>query len=45
MQLMGGYGFIKEFPVQQYFRDCRAHPIIEGTNEIMRLIISKDIFK
>ncbi|XP_003747002.1 isobutyryl-CoA dehydrogenase, mitochondrial [Galendromus occidentalis] len=45
MQLMGGYGFINEFPVQQYFRDCRAHPIIEGTNEIMRLIISRDILK
>ena len=45
MQLMGGYGFIKEYPVQQYFRDCRAHPIIEGTNEIMRLIVSRDILK
>lgn len=45
MQLMGGYGFIKEYPVQQYFRDCRAHPIIEGTNEVMRLIVSRDILR
>ncbi len=43
LQMFGGYGYLKGLPIQQYLRDIRAHQIIEGTNEIMRLIISRDL--
>jgi len=43
MQMFGGYGYLKEYPVQQYYRDARLHHIIEGTNEIMRLLIARDL--
>ena len=43
LQIHGGYGYLKDYPVQQYMRDCRVHMILEGTNEIMRLIISKNL--
>ena len=43
LQLHGGYGYIKEYPLERYVRDCRVHRILEGTNEIMRLIISRKI--
>ena len=36
LQLHGGYGYLKEFPVERYLRDLRVHQILEGTNEIMR---------
>ena len=41
LQLYGGYGYIKEYPMERYFRDVRVHQILEGSNEIMRLIISR----
>ncbi|KHD25711.1 acyl-CoA dehydrogenase [Vibrio caribbeanicus] len=41
LQLFGGYGYIQEYPMERYFRDVRVHQILEGTNEIMRLIISR----
>ena len=41
LQLHGGYGYIKEFPLERYVRDSRVHQILEGTNEIMRVIISR----
>jgi alkylation response protein AidB-like acyl-CoA dehydrogenase len=41
LQLHGGYGYIKEYPLERHFRDVRVHQILEGTNEIMRLIISR----
>ncbi|OHY96399.1 acyl-CoA dehydrogenase [Vibrio rotiferianus] len=41
LQLYGGYGYIKECPMERYFRDVRVHQILEGTNEIMRLIIAR----
>jgi isobutyryl-CoA dehydrogenase len=43
LQIHGGYGYLKDYPVQQWMRDCRVHMILEGTNEIMRLIISKNL--
>ncbi|MFA7552780.1 MAG: acyl-CoA dehydrogenase family protein [Spongiibacteraceae bacterium] len=43
LQLHGGYGYIKEFPLERYVRDSRVHQILEGTNEIMRVIISRRI--
>ncbi|HGS4809797.1 TPA: acyl-CoA dehydrogenase family protein [Vibrio parahaemolyticus] len=41
LQIYGGYGYIKEYPMERYFRDVRVHQILEGTNEIMRLIIAR----
>lgn len=43
MQLHGGYGYIREYPIERFFRDARVHQILEGTNEIMRLIIGRRI--
>ena len=43
LQIHGGYGYLKDYPVQQYMRDSRVHMILEGTNEIMRLIISRNL--
>ncbi|QDF66574.1 acyl-CoA dehydrogenase [Shewanella sp. SNU WT4] len=41
LQLHGGYGYIREYPLERFFRDVRVHQILEGTNEIMRLIIAR----
>ena len=41
LQLHGGYGYLKEFPLERYLRDVRVHQILEGTNEIMRVIIAR----
>ena len=41
LQLHGGYGYIKEYPLERHVRDSRVHQILEGTNEIMRVIISR----
>lgn len=43
LQIFGGYGYLKEYPVERYLRDLRVHQILEGTNEIMRVIISRKI--
>lgn len=41
LQIFGGYGYICDYPIERYFRDLRVHQILEGTNEIMRLIIAR----
>jgi alkylation response protein AidB-like acyl-CoA dehydrogenase len=41
LQLHGGYGYIKEYAIERFLRDVRVHQILEGTNEIMRLIIAR----
>jgi len=43
LQLHGGYGYVQDYPIERYLRDVRVHQILEGTNEIMRLIISRNI--
>ncbi len=43
LQLHGGYGYMQDYPIERYLRDVRVHQILEGTNEIMRLIISRNI--
>ncbi|MCZ4293220.1 acyl-CoA dehydrogenase family protein [Vibrio sinaloensis] len=45
LQLYGGYGYIKEYPMERYFRDVRVHQILEGTNEIMRVIIARRLLQ
>jgi alkylation response protein AidB-like acyl-CoA dehydrogenase len=41
LQLHGGYGYIRDYGIERYLRDCRVHQILEGTNEIMRVIIAR----
>ena len=41
LQIHGGYGYMKEYPLERHFRDVRVHQILEGTNEIMRVIIAR----
>ncbi|KAL6735452.1 acyl-CoA dehydrogenase protein [Ancylostoma duodenale] len=43
LQMFGGYGYLKDYPLQQYLRDLRVHQILEGTNEMMRLIVGRDL--
>jgi alkylation response protein AidB-like acyl-CoA dehydrogenase len=43
LQLHGGYGYIKEYPLERHVRDTRVHQILEGTNEIMRVIVSRKL--
>jgi len=45
VQIHGGYGYIDEFPVERYLRDCRVQTIYEGTSEIQRLVIARDVIK
>jgi len=45
LQLHGGYGYLKEFPLERYLRDLRVHQILVGTNEIMRVIIARDFLR
>ncbi|KAG7171384.1 Isobutyryl-CoA dehydrogenase-like 1 [Homarus americanus] len=43
LQLHGGYGYLKDYSVQQYLRDTRVHMILEGTNEVMRILIARHV--
>ena len=43
LQLHGGYGYLRDHPIERVLRDVRVHQILEGTNEIMRLIVSRDL--
>lgn len=45
LQLHGGYGYLKDYPVEQIVRDLRVHQILEGTNEIMRVIIARAMLR
>jgi len=45
LQIHGGNGYTQEYPIERYFRDTRVHQILEGTNEIMRVIIGKKILE
>ena len=45
LQLHGGYGYLRDFPIERIFRDLRVHQILEGTNEIMRVIIARHLLE
>ncbi len=43
LQLHGGYGYLRDHPIERVLRDVRVHQILEGTNEVMRLIVSREM--
>ena len=45
LQVFGGYGYLKDYPVQQFWRDCRVNRILEGTNEVMRMLVSRNVLE
>ncbi len=45
VQIFGGYGYVKEYPVERHMRDAKITQIYEGTNEVMRLVIAKNLLK
>jgi alkylation response protein AidB-like acyl-CoA dehydrogenase len=45
LQLHGGYGYLRDYPLERIVRDLRVHQILEGTNEIMRVIIARELFR
>ena len=45
IQILGGYGYTKEFPVERYYRDAKITEIYEGTSEIQRLVIARSILE
>ncbi|SDE70354.1 acyl-CoA dehydrogenase family protein [Kordiimonas lacus] len=45
LQLHGGYGYLQDYPIERILRDLRVHQILEGTNEIMRVVISRSLLK
>lgn len=45
LQVHGGYGYLKDYPVERVVRDLRVHQILEGTNEIMRVITAREMFR
>ena len=45
IQVLGGYGYTKDFPVERFFRDAKITQIYEGTQEVQRLVIAREIGK
>ncbi|EGD60581.1 butyryl-CoA dehydrogenase [Novosphingobium nitrogenifigens DSM 19370] len=45
LQLFGGYGYLKDYPIERFWRDLRVHRILEGTNEVMRMIVGRELLK
>jgi alkylation response protein AidB-like acyl-CoA dehydrogenase len=45
LQLHGGYGYLRDYPLERLVRDLRVHQILEGTNEIMRVIVARELLK
>ena len=45
LQLHGGYGYLKDYPLERIVRDLRVHQILEGTNEIMRVITAREMLR
>jgi len=45
LQLHGGYGYLMDYPIERFWRDLRVHSILEGTNQVMRMIIARDMLR
>ncbi|MFM6931911.1 MAG: acyl-CoA dehydrogenase family protein [Novosphingobium sp.] len=45
LQMFGGNGYLRDYPIERFWRDLRVHRILEGTNEVMRMIIGRDLLK
>ena len=45
LQLFGGYGYLKDYPIERFWRDLRVHSILEGTNQVMRMIVGRDLLR
>jgi alkylation response protein AidB-like acyl-CoA dehydrogenase len=45
LQVHGGYGYMKEYAIERYYRDCRALEIIEGTSQIQQFLIARDVYE
>src|SRR4029078_12230104 len=45
LQLHGGYGYLQDYPIERFWRDLRVPSILEGTNQIMRVIVSRDLLR
>ncbi|MFS0737837.1 acyl-CoA dehydrogenase family protein [Sphingomonas sp. 1P06PA] len=45
LQLHGGYGYLQDYPIERFWRDLRVHRILEGTNEVMRMITAREMLK
>lgn len=45
LQMFGGYGYLRDYPIERFWRDLRVHRILEGTNEVMQMIIGRDLLK
>ncbi|MFN3287543.1 MAG: acyl-CoA dehydrogenase family protein [Sphingomonadaceae bacterium] len=45
LQLFGGYGYLKDYPIERFWRDLRVHRILEGANDIMRVIVARDMLR
>jgi alkylation response protein AidB-like acyl-CoA dehydrogenase len=45
LQLHGGYGYLRDYPIERFLRDLRVHRILEGTNEIMRVIVAREMLR
>ena len=45
LQMFGGYGYLKDYPIERFWRDLRVHRILEGTNEVMQMIVGRDLLK
>ncbi len=45
LQLFGGYGYLQDYPIERFWRDLRVHSILEGTNQIMRMIVARDMLR
>ncbi|MBW6521977.1 acyl-CoA dehydrogenase family protein [Sphingomonas sp. RHCKR47] len=45
LQLHGGYGYLRDYPIERFWRDLRVHSILEGTNQVMRMIVGRDLVR
>ena len=45
LQLFGGYGYFQDYPIERFWRDLRVHSILEGTNQVMRMIVAREMLR